>query len=404
MTKKKKSGLKNIIQGKWWYEQHSAKSSENILLFLADFCQKLPSTIQKPFINSIDKTGLLFSKILNIFSITSYQTFLIKGKEKKSGHSLSILFRGNIESIQFLLEYFIKDTDVVKIEKNIKLNVSKSKNEHDLELIQSDSFFTGYFQRKGYLVFPENISMRLKVSQSLDTIISQVSSSIVEDLKKAEKMRYVVEITDDYEKFLIFYEQMYKPYATWKHKSKKRIATFASIKHLWLQGAKILLIKKGKEYIFGGIFLKENKKIITHYAGLSTGKFHHLQHGIMAFSYSALINIAKKMKCDRIDFGTAKPFFQDGLLKYKAKWRMNITQTPSYLSDVFGLKINKKSESVKNIFLNNPFIFYHDQSLAVAIIEEKDKKNVEKNEGKTQQRIVKDLPSKFFTIDELYRK
>ncbi|MFO8077843.1 MAG: hypothetical protein R6U21_04300 [Thermoplasmatota archaeon] len=406
MTRKQKKYIKNIIQGKWWYEHQGKESSESILFFIAHICQRLPQSIQKPFINTIDKTGLILSRLLNIFSWFSYHTFLIQGREKKSGKKISIRFRGDIDSIQFLLDFLnIEKNSTRIIENKTKkrdLNSAQLMNEHDLELHQSDSFFRKYFQQKGFLVFPEHISMILDVSKPVDRIIQQVSSSITEDLKKAEKKDYKVEVTDDYQKFVLFYERMYVPYVSWKHGSKKRIATFASIKHLWLQGAKIVLIKEKKEYIFGGIFLKENEKIVTHYAGLAKGKFYHLQHGIMAWSYYHLIVIAKKMNCSFIDFGTAHPFLSDGLLRYKAKWRMSIQKTSPFVSDIFSLKIHKKSEPLMSVFLNNPFLFFDKNKISAVFITTYKKNNEEKQYMGNNYRMVKNIPSQFFTIDELY--
>ncbi len=407
MTQKQKKYIKNIIQGKWWYEHQGKKSSESILFFIAHICQRLPQSIQKPFISTIDKTGLIISRLLNIFSWFSYRTFLIQGKEKKNNEKISILFRGDIDCIQFFLDFLFIEKDSTRIieikTKKRDMNSAMLMVEPDLELHQSDSFFRKYFQRKGFIVFPEHISMILDVSKPVDKIMQQVSSSIAEDLKKAEKKEYRAEVTDEYQKFVLFYERMYVPYASWKHGSKKRIATFASIKHLWLQGAKIVLIKEKKEYVFGGIFLKENNKIMTHYAGIAKGKFHHLQHGIMAWSYYHLIEIAKKMNCSFIDFGTAHPFLDDGLFKYKAKWRMSIQKTSPFLSDIFSLKIRKKSEPLMSVFLNNPFLFFDKNKISTAFITTHKKNNREKQDMSNDHRMVKNIPSQFFTIDELYK-
>lgn len=407
MTRKQKY-VRNIIQGKWWYEHQGKEGSEGVLFFIANMCQRLPKPIQKPFISTIDNIGLTLSRVLNIFSWFSFRTFLIQGREKKSGKKISIRFRGDIDSIQFFLEVIFEDVRSVKVveikPKKCFLNSTHVNNKYDLELHQSDSFFREFFQHKGFFVFPEHISMALKVQQPIDKIMQQVSSSITEDLKKAENMGYTMEVTDEFQKFVLFYERMYVPYVSWKHKSKKRIATFASIKHLWLQGAKILLIKKQNEYIFGGIFLKEKNKIVTHYAGLSQGKFHHLQQGIMAWSYYQLIVIAKKMNCYSIDFGTAIPFLHDGLLRYKAKWRMKIHKTTPFLSDMFSFKIHKKSEQLITVFLNNPFLFFdnNNNNISAAFITNQKKTTAAKKDVIIGYKILKNIPSQFFTIDELY--
>lgn len=397
MKGKKVEKIKKIIQGKWWYEQHAGEESEGILSIIANLCSTLPSKYQSCFINVVDKTGLILSRLLNLLNLFIYPTFVIQIKEKKSRQILTILYQGNKDSIRFLLKYINTDENTIQIRK-VKSYQKQSNSIIDLIIIKSDFFYRGFFQRNKYLVFPEYISMILDTSKSSHEIISQVSSKITNDLSRAKTMGYTFEITDDYDKFLQFYQEMYVPYATWKHKSTKRIATFETIRHLMLQGAKILFLKQKNEYIFGGMFIIKGKKVETYYAGLSKGKFNHLKYGVMALSYVHLITIAREHKCELIDFGTARAFLNDGLFRYKEKWGMMIQQTSPFVSDLFSLKIKRKTNAVEKFFSQNSFIYYKDQKFAVAFISTR-KQGIDKT--KSNRRILKNMQSSFFTVDEV---
>jgi hypothetical protein len=232
-------------------------------------------------------------------------------------------------------------------------------------IVKSDRFYQGYYQKKGCIIIPDYISFHLDTSEDLNKIIENTSEEIKEDLDKAKKTGYIYEIRNDSEILELFYYQMYLPYTKWKHQHSKKIASYATIRHLAAQGAQLLIIKHNDDYIFGGMFIKHGSELKTHYAGLMTGKFKHLHNGIMALSYYFLIEIAKNYHCSSIDFGTASPFFHDGLYQYKNKWRMRKEPSSPFFSDIYVVKILKKDSSFTDFFSTHPIHYMNGKKLDV---------------------------------------
>ena len=357
--------IKKNFNSKWWYHQEEISIFEKLLLITTRIGEQLPSFFQKIFIQSIDILGLWFFRISTLIVSFFASYYLFEGVEKKSKKKYSILYKGNPQSITFFTDLFFKNKDCIqKIDKKIgkkllkKSNMISEKNP-DLIIKQSDLFFSSYHQKKGCIVIPEFVSFIFDTS----TPLSNNNDTITQDIKKANKTSYSYEIRNDRKIFEIFYYKMYLPYINWKHKGKERIASYATIRHLEARGARILLIKHDSEIIFGGMFLKENEIIKTYYAGLMEGKFSHIHTGVMALSYYYLIEIAKELGCTQVDFGTARPFLDDGLYKYKNKWQMNIRQTSPFFSDIFAIKIINNPSVIDEFISTHPIHYINGMKI-----------------------------------------
>lgn len=366
-----KEFFKNRFKGKWWYQHKENHFMESIISITARISDHLPNQLQKLFINSVDTLGLWFSRLINVFSSFFSSYYIYTGSIKNTEKNIQFIYKGNPDSLVFFTNqlfkknYSTKKISQKKVKHLLKKNKGNSEQNVDFIIIKTDVFFRRYYQKKDYLVFPEYITFLLDASQPVEKILSSASIDVKQHIDNAKKTGYSYEIRDDKEIFKLFYYQMYLPYTSWKHKGSQRIASFSTIRHLEDRGAKILLIKHHESYIFGGIFLKENGKMTTYYAGLMKGKFSHLHNGVMTLSYYYLINIAKKYNCKFIDFGTARPFLNDGLYTFKNKWNMDIVQTSSFFSDVFAMKIIKNSSTIENFITIHPIHYFKNNQLTV---------------------------------------
>lgn len=360
--------IKSNLLDKWWFDQQNKSIFENIIWLPLTISDKLPFPLSKYFIKLIDNLGLVFFRFLHLFSLKFSSYYLIEGNEKQSTKKIRILYNGNPKSLGFIIKrFYTKSYQIKKISKNQGKKTRNQKNNYkqqpDAIITKSDMFYRAYFQSKGYIAIPEHVTFLLNTTRSLEQIINGVHSDIRKDIKKAQNTKYTFEVRDDVKSFDLFYFQMYLPYAQWKHKKSDRIATYATIRHLQAQGAELLLIKHKEEYIFGGIFQKEKNIMKTYYAGLKNKKFSHLHNGIMALSYYYLILISKKKNCKYIDFGTAKPFRDDGLYQYKNKWNMKIVQSSPYSSDLFAIKIYKNKSIFDNFITHHPVHYFNNEKI-----------------------------------------
>jgi hypothetical protein len=284
---------------KWWYHQKGTNLIEKLLLLTVNISDHLPQSFKKIFIKIIDIIGLLVFRIHSIIDSFFSNYFIIEGIEKQSGEKITVLYKGNPESIIFFTKIFFKNGGKrYPIEKKVGREIYKGKKEYhqrnpDIVINQTDYFFNDYYQKKGRIIIPEYVSFIFNQSLESNYENFKIDNDISRDIKKAIQTNYTYEIKNGRDIFDLFYFHMYLPYINWKHKGEERIASYATIRHLEARGAKLLCIKHGNEYVFGGIFLKYGNYIKTYYAGLMERKFDHLYNGIMALSYHFFIKIDK---------------------------------------------------------------------------------------------------------------
>jgi hypothetical protein len=361
--------IKTNLLRKWWFQQKHNSFFENIIQIPVTWGKYLPSPLKKSFVTYIDHAGLALFRLIHVFSSIFQPYYLVEGFEKITSKNIRVLYKGNPKNIRFITKRFYHDPiQITSVNKNQVRNWKNSyekntKHHPDFYITESDIFYRSYFQKKGNIIIPENITFLLDTTKSMDEIIERISPDMIQDIQKAKKTNYTYEVRNDLDAFDLFYNNMYLPYLTWKHKNSNRIASYATIRHLQAQGAEILFIKHVDEYIFGGIFHKDKKIMKTYYAGLMNNKFSHLHNGIMALSYYYLITIAKKRMCHIIDFGTASPFIDDGLYSYKSKWNMSITQSPAYSSDIFAIRIINNQEIFKQFIDTHPIHYFDGEKI-----------------------------------------
>jgi len=197
----------------------------------------------------------------------------------------------------------------------------------------------------------------------LDSVYKKFSKSIKEDIRKMKKYGYNYEITQDLDKLKMFYYKMYIPYISWKYGKTGVYANFYAIKHLFERGSKLLLIKLDDEYMFGGLFSIKKDKVFATFAGVMEGKFDYIQQGVITASYLYLIQLSKESGANIIDFGSCRPFVNDGVFVYKRKWGTKIEKTGNENTKIFSFKACNDSKGIKSFLTNNPFIYLEKNQL-----------------------------------------
>ena len=307
------------------------------------------------------------SRFFMIIGQASCIAYLISGKEKHSGEKLTILFISKKNLSPYISNLiFSKESKIVKKFNvniwNYKKKINQIVSDTDAVFIKCDRFYSNFFEKKGFIVIPEWINMTLDISEPWDSFYKKLSKSAKEDIRKIKKLGYTYEITRDIDKLKMFYYKMYLPYISWKYRESEIQANFYTIQHIFEQAGELLLTKLDDEYIFGGLFLRKKDKIITSFAGIMEGKFEFVQQGAIAASYYFLIQYSKERDVKSINFGSSRPFFNDGIFMYKRKWGAKIDKAGNLSADIYSLKTFNKNNAIKSFLTNNPFVHTEKKS------------------------------------------
>ncbi|KYK24260.1 hypothetical protein AYK24_06400 [Thermoplasmatales archaeon SG8-52-4] len=379
MKKEKKISLLSTLKTRWWLVKEQDEIKYKIVRDFTNACIYLPKPIRRTILAIIDYFIIIVSRFFIIINQLLSTAYIVSGKEKHSKKNLTILFIGDERLFPYLSSIlFSKEPEIKKSFKIFIWNIKKKVNQNDLSIdaifIKNDRFYSRYYEKQGYTIIPEWISTTLDISESLEKIYKKISKSVKEDIRKLKKYEYSYEISQDPSKLEMFYNKMYLPYISWKYGKFIKYANFYSIKHIFEQGGKILFIKLGNDYFFGGLFIKKKDKIYATYAGIMEGKFDCIKQGVIAGSYFYLISYAKKIGVKLVNFGSCRPFINDGLFSYKRKWGVKIEKTSSENADNYFFKVlNIDNKGIENFLKKNPFITLKNSKIITSAIKQENK-------------------------------
>jgi hypothetical protein len=367
------------------------ENGQNHLVFVKRitdiFCFYVPQPLRKYLLTVIDNFAITLTRIFTLFSQLKLTCYLISGKEKTSNLEIKILFFGENNNFSYILDQLFSEEPKIKIlgKESLRSIVNiykKNKNYADAFFIKCDRFYQRFLEKKGCKIIPEYVSLKVDVSKQFTDIYKKFNKSAKEDIRKVKKGRYSYEITDDLKKIKFFYERMYIPYSYKRYGNLAICSTFSAIRHLVERGSKLMLIKKNDDYVFGCLFFFSNNTIIGTHAGIIDGQEELLKEGVSSASYYFAIIYSKKLNFKYLDFGTCRPFLNNGLFRYKKKWGASVEHAESIFS-VFGFNTIYKKGGLKEFLLHNPFISNHKNNLEGNIFLSEDlKSNTEEVQNK----------------------
>ena len=364
----KNKSLDTIIQtlrNPWWLQSGQTVISFKIVKNFTEFCCRyLPRSVRKFVFYVTDTFCILGSRLFLLICQLNLTAYLISGKEKYSGENIIILFLSNENSFSYLPDLiFSEEPQIKRIEKTHIWNISKKLVENpyniDAIFIKCDRFYSGYLQKNELTAIPELISMALDISEPFEKIFDTFNKSAKEDIRKIKRYGYTYEISRNLDKLKLFYNHMYVPYTYSRHGKLAICANFFTIRHLFERGGTLMLIKLDNNYVFGSLFFIKKDTVIGTHAGIMDGRIDCLKKNISAASYYFSITWAKENSIKFLDFGTCRPFLNDGLFQYKKKWGATMEKTKGNF-EIFAFKTCKDTKGIQSFLENNPFIRLDD--------------------------------------------
>lgn len=342
------------------------KNLHHILEIIYNIYYKHSSRLIKRVFSPI----LIFLKFRILYRIKHLYLpiYFLHGKEKSSGLDLKVLFFGNKISLLYITNLLfqgepnkkhIGKTFFWKIDKFVR----QYSNEISMVFISTDRFFQKFLRKKSFIVIPGWVDMTLQISDSLEKIEKRFKKSAKEDIRVIKKFGYAYEITNDENKFDMFFNQIRLPYLVKRHGELAIPDTFNynETKDIFERG-RLLLIKHENIYLSGALLVDFGRLLHLCYMGVREGS-HYFYKGAGAALYYYSILWAKENSLKFLDFGSNRPFLNDGSLQYKRKWGANIQPSKRFF-EIFGIRILKHNDSAVHYFLkNNPFPFLYGDYL-----------------------------------------
>ncbi|MFZ1744923.1 MAG: hypothetical protein WAU17_03315 [Nitrospirales bacterium] len=231
----------------------------------------------------------------------------------------------------------------------------------DIIVARIDRVSARLFFEDGYLVVPESIGCRLSLPVDLDKL-AQASRSVKEDLGMLRREGFTMEVSHREADCEAFYSSMYLPFVQKRHGEFAVIHKVHQLRRKFRRGG-LIWLRRGDQRIAAALFEREGEVFRGVALGTAGGDLSLMKQGALAALYIFEIKCAQEGRCTSIDFGGTPPILNDGLLRFKRKWGVQLMdehQTPyDYL-----VRWERPNEQVLNFLADVPLIFRNHGHLA----------------------------------------
>ena len=296
----------------------------------------------------------------NIMRANSYR---LEGQRQPSNSNFSTVILGGKESVI----YFSKLIYATKPEtkylgkrsyRNIASSVEVSKP--DLAIIETNWLFSRFLHDNGFFVSPR-VDFVLDINGTLENIQKKIAYGKRKRIKKMAKTDWTSEITKDPVKVKFFYDEMYLQHMFRRHGELATPISFSEYEKLLSQGY-LMLIKKDQEYVSGKLLVHQGNELRSFILGVRNTDS-ELTSGSLAAWYYAIVQGVQRGYA-KLDCGETPPFILDGGFQYKRELGAQVRPASGPTAQVFGIRLFRMSEPVRNFLSSNPFVFMDGTNLS----------------------------------------
>jgi len=326
---------------------------------------------------------------------------ILRGSTRPDGHPGTVIAAGTLDSLDYLTSTFFEG-DIMreslglfplwKLPRFLRLLRTTA----DLTFIHIDRFSARVFFGADYLAVPEWVGSTLVVPVDLKERVRS-SHSLKEDLRIVRRNNLLPEITHLEQDFEVFYHTMYVPFTLKRHGRQAVVHDVYRIRRVFRLGGLLWVMQNGQP-IAGVVYQKKNQILRLLILGTMNGEWAAVKKGAMAALYLFIIQHAKKLGCELIDFGGSHPSLNDGLLNYKKKWGVNIADKSDNYYD-FLIHWNHLNESVTNFLAQTPLIFRDQQGLSAIKMLKRDQQETQTNLQKIHESILISGLRRLYLVD-----
>jgi len=295
---------------------------------------------------------------------------ILRGPTRPDGHPGTVIVAGSLHEVDYLLWGLFEDQPKRESIGKVPLwtlasTLKRLRISADLTIARLDQLSARLFFGADYLLVPEWIGSRLVVPED-PLKLAKRSHSLEEDFRIVRRNGLTPEVTHAEKDFDLFYHTMYVPFVLKRHGQQAVVHDIYRIRRIFYRGGLLWVMRSGQP-IAGVIFQKKNHILHFWVLGTVNGEWAPVKAGAIAALYLFSIKLAKKLGCKLVDFGGCRPSLNDGLLRYKRKWKMNLIEKWDNYYD-FLVYWNRFNKSVISFLSNTTLIFRNHHGLSAIYI------------------------------------
>jgi len=307
-------------------------------------------------------------KLMHRFRMFFLKLYIIEGVEASSEKTMKMAYFGLDERIlNYWLELLYTQNTCTRIKSfipiwKVRRHLINDNLDYDLVIVELNDLTRKAIALPSGFVLPRWLDLKLNPSnplniKQLDTILRRIRK-----YKLTFERRYV----DSDLRY--FYDRMYKPYISVRHKKATVITDYKNFQYMFsTQKSRFYFILRNGEPVAGAVDIIEGKNIRMGSIGVLDGREDLLKMGVVGACYYFRIMDYKNRKIEMVNFGGTSPVLTDGLTQFKLSFGTEVMDR-KHLTDpyIMILPINN-SIAVKSTLKSNPFLYLSERSTYQAI-------------------------------------
>ena len=297
--------------------------------------------------------------IHRIASILRKDTWKIEAEESLNQPKISIHYVGAIKERNYLSKLFFSNGyKYTFLGKQwlwqVLFDSHQKRKDFDFSVIHTKYQFAAFARPLISFCLPCWVGGNVDLSVNFEMELKHNKMS-KRSLRRIRNSSFNLDISRDLFAFDDFYYNMYKPYLSQRHKGYAVIESYDKLKEVFVNSGEILFAKMGSKRIAGHMISYQEGNAIAFKMGVLNGEHQWVKDGVISFLYYHSLKHCTNKGYTKLDLGGSRPFFSDGVLRYKLNnWNMKIKNYSK--RNYFIIKPLKCSVDTKLFLLRNPFI------------------------------------------------
>ncbi|MFC1708721.1 hypothetical protein ACFL2J_01490 [Candidatus Omnitrophota bacterium] len=303
-----------------------------------------------------------YKKIRELYKMIYLAVFVFEGSDPTGEFPFTYVYVGNSlsERVYFcqtlLSTGFLMHSLGSHFFWEVPAIIKKRNFDCSMIIFESNFLIEKFLYRGCTFKIPCWIEMAIDISQSMEELQKLRKYRQVERNIKENELNF--EVTSTPESFKEFYYNMYVPHIKKRYEDAALVDAFSLLESISSHSEVFFIKQKGVaisgtvlEYCKGG-------KAFCRYFAIKDGDPRYLELGAMGANYYFPIIQTQKKGYKEIIIGGSRPFFKNGLTRYKISLGGKIIPHFKTKRSCMGLVFLKNSVALKKFLVQNPFVFY----------------------------------------------
>jgi hypothetical protein len=310
--------------------------------------------------------GQLLPYVLPCYNCFNTITIL-RGPSRFSEEFATVIIAGAEARVGYLAYRFFKERPYRELIGKVPIwelcpTLKRLRTCSDLTIARVDRLSAKLFFDHDYFVVPEWVDAWLTVPNDPMDLI-HASHSVAEDMRLIRSNGLISSVSHSWADFELFYRTMYVPFIHMRHGDQAILRNMHQMRRSFQKGG-LLWAVRGGQRITGAVFEQCGQLLHFLAEGTANGEWAPVKAGGIAALYYYAVEYAHQARCKRINFGGCRPTLNDGVLRYKRKWGMQLAAKPDNRYDflVYWPRLN---EPVASFLASTPLVFLDQNGLSV---------------------------------------